>query len=83
MVSVGAEPPQKAGVSQKGRRRVLFPGEARWLDTPIHDRALLAKGEHLVGPAIIEQADSTTLLLQGWSAEVLAGGALLLTRTRP
>ncbi len=82
-VPVGAEPPQKAGVSQKGRRRVLFPGEARWLDTPIHDRALLAKAETLAGPAIIEQADSTTLLPQGWMAEVLDGGSLLLTRTRP
>jgi N-methylhydantoinase A/oxoprolinase/acetone carboxylase beta subunit len=82
-VAVGAEPPQKAGVSQKGRRRVLFPGEARWLDTPIHDRAFLAKAETLAGPAIIEQADSTTLLPQGWIAEVLAGGSLLLTRTRP
>jgi N-methylhydantoinase A/oxoprolinase/acetone carboxylase beta subunit len=82
-VAVGAEPPQKAGVSQKGRRRVLFPGEARWLDTPIHDRALLAKAETLAGPAIIEQADSTTLLPQCWMAEVLDGGSLLLTRTRP
>jgi N-methylhydantoinase A len=79
---VGAEPPRKLGVSQKGRRRVLFPGEASWLDMPIHDRALLASAEHLVGPAIIEQTDATTLLPQGWSAEVLAGGALLLTRTR-
>ena len=51
---------------------MLFPGETRRLDTPIHDRALLARGERLVGPAIIEQADSTTLLPQGWSAEVLA-----------
>ena len=81
-VTVGAEPPKEAGVSQKGRRRVLFPGETRRFDTPIHDRALLAKAERLAGPAIIEQADSTTLLPQGWSAEVLAGGALLLTRTR-
>jgi N-methylhydantoinase A len=80
---VGAEPPQKAGVSQKGRRRVLFPGETGWLDTPIHDRALLAKAERLAGPAIIEQVDSTTLLPQGWLAEVLASGSLLLTRTRP
>jgi N-methylhydantoinase A len=62
---------------------VLFPGEASWLDTPIHDRALLAKAETLAGPAIIEQADSTTLLPQCWMAEVLDGGSLLLTRTRP
>ena len=80
-VSVGAEPPLQAGLSQKGRRPALFPGTAGWLDTPIHDRALLAKAERLAGPAIIEQPDSTTLVPPGWSAEVLTSGGLLLTRT--
>ena len=80
-VSVGAEPPLQAGLSQKGRRPAFFPGTAGWLGTPIHDRALLAKAERLAGPAIIEQPDSTTLVPPGWSAEVLTSGGLLLTRT--
>ncbi|MGD9802634.1 MAG: hydantoinase/oxoprolinase family protein [Hyphomicrobiaceae bacterium] len=80
-VSVGADPAAVAGRSLKGRRPVLFPSETRRLDVAIHDRACIAAGERLVGPAIIEQDDSTTLLPPGWSAEVTGGAALLLTRS--
>ena len=80
-VSVGARTPDSKGRSQKGRRSVLFPGETARVDTALHDRALLAEGERLAGPAIIEQPDSTTLLPPGWSAEVTGGAALLLTRS--
>ena len=76
-----AKPPETPGRSLKGRRRVLFPGEPGWLDTAIHDRSAMATAERIAGPAIIEQTDSTTLLPPGWSAEVLAGGGLLLTRS--
>lgn len=78
----GAVPPDRPGQSLKGRRRVLFPGESDWLDTPIHDRDRMAKAERISGPAIIEQSDSTTLLPPGWGANVLPGGAMLVTRTR-
>ena len=82
-VSVGAKLSDTKGRSLKGRRSVLFPGETARADALLHDRALLAEGEQLVGPAIIEQTDSTTLLLPGWSAEITGGGALLLTRSLP
>ncbi len=81
-VSVGAKPPVTKGRSLKGRRSVLFPGETVRLETALHDRARLAEGEQLTGPAIIEQTDSTTLLPPGWSAEVTGGAALLLTRSQ-
>ena len=80
-VPVGAKAPETKGCSLKGHRSVLFPGETTRVDTALHDRALLAEGERLTGPAIIEQADSTTLLPPGWSAEVTGGAALLLTRS--
>lgn len=80
-VAIGAALPTEAGRSLKGRRPVLFPGETARFDTAIHDRARIAASERLVGPAIIEQDDSTTLLPPGWSAEVTGGGALLLTRS--
>ncbi|MDX2156935.1 MAG: hydantoinase/oxoprolinase family protein [Hyphomicrobiaceae bacterium] len=80
-VPVGAVPPSATGRSLKGRRPVLFPGEVARADTAIHDRALIGVGERLVGPAIIEQTDSTTLLPPGWIAEMAGGAALLLTRS--
>ena len=80
-VSVGAMLPDGRGRSLKGRRSVLFPGETTRADATLHDRALIAEGERLAGPAIIEQSDSTTLLPSGWSAEVTGGGALLISRS--
>ena len=80
-VSVGAKVPAIKGRSLKGRRSVLFPGETARADAAIHDRDLIAEGERVAGPAIVEQTDSTTLLPPGWSAEVTGGGALLVTRS--
>ncbi|MEZ5817818.1 MAG: hydantoinase/oxoprolinase family protein [Hyphomicrobiaceae bacterium] len=80
-VPVGADPASGNGRSEKGRRAVLFPGETARVEATIHDRASIAAGERLSGPAIIEQDDSTTLLPPGWTAEVTGGAALLLTRS--
>jgi N-methylhydantoinase A len=38
--------------------------------TPVHDRGSLAFGDAIVGPAVIEQLDSTTLLFPGDQATV-------------
>lgn len=42
------------------RRDVFF--DDQWHDTPIYDRTLLPPGLELVGPAIIDQLDSTTVV---------------------
>jgi len=62
----------------RGTRAVWFDGAEHV--TPVFDRALLAAGLTLHGPAIIEESGSTTLLPPGWSAEVLEFGDLLLER---
>ena len=62
----------------RGTRRVYL--EAGWVEAAIHDRADLRAGHRLAGPAIIEQADTTTLLLPGWHLRVDAFGNLHLTR---
>ena len=40
----------------------------------------VAEGMTIEGPAIIEQADTTTVIEPGWQGQVIAGGTLLLTR---
>jgi N-methylhydantoinase A len=50
-------------VASPRRRRVWF--EAGWRDTPIYDRAALAPGARLEGPAVIEQLDATTVIEPG------------------
>jgi N-methylhydantoinase A len=44
-------------------------------------REALAPGEHLAGPAIVEEATATTLVPPGWSAKCLATGDMLLERS--
>lgn len=45
--------------------------------TPIYDRAVLAPGATISGPAIVTQYDTTTVLPPGWRARVDATGNLI------
>ncbi len=65
------------GHSLKGRRRIVLP-EAGPVEAEIHDRARIAPGGAVTGPAVIEQADSTTLVPPGWRARAGQSGALVL-----
>ncbi len=47
---------------------VYFQG--RWLPTKIYDRSRLDPGNRIVGPAIVTEFDSTTVVLAGHTAEV-------------
>ena len=68
-----------AGVGYKGTRRILVPDRTEPVLAAIHDRAGLEPGQRIEGPAIIEQADTTTLVEPGWQAMVHASGSLILT----
>ncbi len=61
-----------------GAQPMRLPG--RVVQAPILDRARLAVGEVVAGPAILVQLDATTVLPEGWRAEVGRSGALLLRR---
>jgi N-methylhydantoinase A/oxoprolinase/acetone carboxylase beta subunit len=49
------------------------------LDAAVYDRAAMGEGFAFAGPAIVEQADTTTLVEPGWTGTVDAAGNLLLT----
>ena len=51
------------------RRRVHFGGGAA-VETPIYRRADVPAGANFEGPAVLEQLDSTVLVLPGCRAEV-------------
>jgi 5-oxoprolinase (ATP-hydrolysing) len=61
--------------------RMFVDGERR--DTPLYRRADLRPGDTVEGPAIIAEADATTVVDPGWRAAADDGGHLLLTRVRP
>lgn len=47
-----------------------MPEVRRFVPCPVYDRSLLASGNRLAGPAIIDQLDATTLLLPNQHATV-------------
>ncbi len=55
-------------------------GRGALVDTPVFDRAELRGGDRIDGPAIIIEANATTIVEPGWRAEAAAAGPLVLTR---
>jgi N-methylhydantoinase A len=56
---------------------------ALWADAqavPVFGRADLAQGQRLVGPAIIEERETTIVLPPGWTAEIDALGCIAASR---
>jgi N-methylhydantoinase A len=49
----------------KSHRQIWFKEAGGYVDTPIYDRDVLGPDTKLKGPAIIEQMDTTTVLLPG------------------
>lgn len=52
------------------QRRVYQPEVGQYVESPVYDRERLRSGNAISGPAIVEQMDSTTLLLPGQMARV-------------
>jgi 5-oxoprolinase (ATP-hydrolysing) len=52
----------------------------QWRDVPIYERAQLGSGTTIDGPAIVAEANATTVIDDGWSGTVNAKGHLLLER---
>ena len=58
-------------------RKVYYLGAV--LDVPVHLRRGLGAGATVCGPAIIEQEDSTTWIIPGWTARIDRIGNVLIT----
>jgi N-methylhydantoinase A/oxoprolinase/acetone carboxylase beta subunit len=61
-------------------RPALFTPEQGPVPTPVYQRAELPAGFTAPGPAIVEEAESTTIVLPGWSLRVDPTGCLILER---
>ncbi|MCD4699711.1 MAG: hydantoinase/oxoprolinase family protein [Phycisphaerae bacterium] len=56
-------------VAERGTRRVCLGDVGkRYVECPIYDRSRLVPGNRLQGPAIVEQLDSTVVILSGQTA---------------
>ena len=63
-----------------GSREAHFP-EAGARETTVYDWDRLETGASVAGPAVLEQAESTTVVPPAWTGEILADGTLVMTRT--
>ena len=63
--------------ARTGARKVRFDGT--WHETPIYRREYLPEGFRMVGPAVIEQMDTTILLEPGDQAEGIVDGNIMIT----
>ncbi|HXF37209.1 MAG TPA: hydantoinase/oxoprolinase family protein, partial [Actinomycetota bacterium] len=69
----GPEPPREAVVE---RREVVLPGAGRRRRVTVLRRELLRARNRIQGPAIVEEMDSTTVILPGQEARVDRSGDL-------
>jgi N-methylhydantoinase A len=67
---------------RRGTRKVWFPEAGGYVDTAVIDRQAFASGATITGPAIIEDPDSTTVLLPGDVARISAEGHLIIDIAR-
>jgi N-methylhydantoinase A len=66
-------------IAQAGVRRAYFGRDAGTVETAIYARERLPVGGELVGPAIVEQADTTVVIYPGYRARLDRAGNLLMT----
>ncbi|MSP67517.1 MAG: hydantoinase/oxoprolinase family protein [Alphaproteobacteria bacterium] len=67
-----------AGQARLGERPAFFPEAGGFVPTPIIDRYRVASGDVILGPAIVEERECTTVILPGDSATVSAAGNLII-----
>jgi len=72
-------PPRETGVAEPIDRVRIYTAGA-FHDAPVFARAELRAGDKITGPALISEANATTVIEPGWRAEVSLRDHLLLRR---
>ncbi len=75
------EPGQGVDDALIGARNVWLADSEGFTECPVYERSRLGAGDTIEGPAIVEQLDSTTLILAGHKAEVHDSGSIIITVT--
>jgi N-methylhydantoinase A len=67
------------GQAKKGTRQAYFREGAGYVETAVYDRARLAAGDEVRGPAVVEEEGSTLVIGPGGVARVARSGNLVVT----
>lgn len=73
--------PRAGGLAPAATVRMYSAGQ--WHDTPVYAREATRPGDRMPGPAIIAEANATTVVEPGWAAEVTPLDHLVLRRVLP
>ena len=88
MTAIGpAQSPELPRLEQGGEvaardEREVFFRDVGWITTPAYDRTALPPGGEITGPAVVEEAMSTTLVHPGQTVVVDEWGNLVLTAAK-
>ncbi len=85
-LQVGAASPETHRPGALANLRMFCQADeapAGWRDAQLFSREALRAGAAIDGPAIVAEANATTVVEPGWQAQLRADGALELHRTRP
>jgi 5-oxoprolinase (ATP-hydrolysing) len=74
--------PPRRGQAEPARRARMFSGGV-WQEAPVYRRDALRPGDAIAGPAIIVEANATTVIEPQWQAQVTPLNHLVLTRSTP
>jgi 5-oxoprolinase (ATP-hydrolysing) len=73
----------RAGGRLAPKADIRFFSAGEWHEAPLYDRADLAPGDRIAGPAIVAETTGTIVVEPGWQAELAPLGHLLLQRVVP
>ncbi len=73
----------RGGAAVIGRRPAWFPETGGMTECPIIDRYAMPPGEVFAGPALVEERESTTVVLPGDTASISVHGNLIIDIRRP
>jgi len=73
--------PREAPLEPAARVRMRTDG--RFHDTPVYERTSLVPGDALDGPAIVVEANATTVIEPGWRGQVSERDHMVLRRVEP
>jgi len=71
----------KPGAPSRARSVHLASGSRKDVGYAVYERSQLAEGQEIAGPAIIEERETTTVILPGWTARVDRTGCIIAERT--
>jgi N-methylhydantoinase A len=75
-----AEPEPAPAPDPAGRRTLVDPVAGEAVEAAVHAREALRPGARIAGPAVIVEAETSTLVPRGFTAALNAGGHILMER---